>query len=49
MGYDAFSVPAKALETAAKAAEAEQVAQLLNELRHMSQRVVAPQESTVSV
>jgi hypothetical protein len=48
MGYDAFSAPAIALETAAKAADGEQVARHLSELRHMSQRVVAPQETTVA-
>ena len=47
MGYDAFSAPAIELETAAKAADGEQVARLLSELRHMSQRIVAPQETTV--
>jgi CheY-like chemotaxis protein/nitrogen-specific signal transduction histidine kinase len=48
MGYDAFSAPATALETAARAADGEQVARLLNELREMSQRVVAPQETTAA-
>ena len=48
MGYDAFWTPATELETAAKAADGEQVARLLSELRHMSQRIVAPQETTVA-
>ena len=48
MGYDAFSAPAIALETAAKDADGEQVERILNELRHMSQRVVPPQETTAA-
>jgi len=46
MGYDVFMAPAVQLETAAKASEGERVAQILGELRHMAQRVVAPQETS---
>jgi PAS domain S-box-containing protein len=45
MGYDAFTSPAMALENAAKASEAVQVTKLLDELRKMSGRVVAPEET----
>jgi len=46
MGYDVFMAPAVQLETAAKAAESERVAQILGELREMAQHVVAPQETS---
>ncbi|MDP2242159.1 MAG: ATP-binding protein [Burkholderiales bacterium] len=46
MGYDVFMAPAVQLETAAKAAEGERVAQILGELRQMARRVIAPQETS---
>jgi len=48
MGYDAFTTPAAELEAAAKGAKGERVSQLLNEVRHMAQRVVAPDETSVT-
>ena len=48
MGYDAFTNPAAELEAAAKRAQGERVAQLLNEVRHMARRVVAPDETSVA-
>jgi CheY-like chemotaxis protein/HPt (histidine-containing phosphotransfer) domain-containing protein len=48
MGYDAFTTPAAELEAAAKGAQGERVAQLLNEVRHMARRVVAPDETSVA-
>jgi HPt (histidine-containing phosphotransfer) domain-containing protein len=48
MGYDAFTTPAAELEAAAKDAKGERVAQLLNEVRRMAQRVVAPDETSVA-
>jgi hypothetical protein len=46
MGYDAFTTPAAELEAAAKDAKAEAVATLLNEVREMARRVVAPDETS---
>jgi HPt (histidine-containing phosphotransfer) domain-containing protein len=48
MGYDAFTDPAAELETAAKGAKVEQVAQLLAQLRQMASRVVAPEEASAT-
>jgi CheY-like chemotaxis protein len=48
MGYDAFTTPAAELEAAAKGAQGERVAQLLNEVQRMARRVVAPDESAVA-
>ena len=48
MGYDAFTNPAAELEAAAKGAQGERVAQLLNEVRQMARRVVAPDETSVA-
>jgi PAS domain S-box-containing protein len=48
MGYDAFTSPAAELEAAAKDAEGERVAQLLNQVRDMARRVVAPDETSVA-
>jgi HPt (histidine-containing phosphotransfer) domain-containing protein len=43
MGYDAFSKPAKDLETAAVAADEAMVRQLLGEVRRMADAVVVPE------
>ncbi|HEX2334345.1 MAG TPA: ATP-binding protein [Burkholderiales bacterium] len=48
MGYDAFTSPAADLEAAAKDAEGERVAQLLNQVRDMARRVVAPDETSAA-
>jgi HPt (histidine-containing phosphotransfer) domain-containing protein len=48
MGYDAFTSPAAELEAAAKDAEGERVAQLLNQVRDMARRVVAPDETSAA-
>jgi len=48
MGYDVFAAPATELEAAAKAAKGERVAQLLSEVQHMAQRVVAPDETSAA-
>jgi HPt (histidine-containing phosphotransfer) domain-containing protein len=48
VGYDAFSNPAAELEAAGNGAQRERVAQLLNEVRHMARRVVAPDESSIA-
>jgi CheY-like chemotaxis protein/HPt (histidine-containing phosphotransfer) domain-containing protein len=48
MGYDVFTAPATELEAAANAAKGERVAQLLSEVRDMAQRVVAPEETSVT-
>ena len=45
MGYDDFTEPAIALETAAKSGKMEHVTRVLAEVRQMAQRVVAPDET----
>jgi HPt (histidine-containing phosphotransfer) domain-containing protein len=48
MGYDDFNEPAAELERAAKAAEGERAGQLIDDLRHMAARVVAPGEESAA-
>ena len=48
MGYDVFMTPAMQLESAAKAVQAEQVTKLLDEVRKMGARVVAPEDASAA-